>query len=55
MFGVNAPNSGTGPFIISENISESLQTVQQGDCVDLVFGSRGFDPQKVVLELNLQN
>lgn len=54
MFGVNAPNSGTGPFIISDKIKMDIEQIKEGDCVEVIYGSKGFDPQKVVLEVKLQ-
>ena len=54
MFGVNAPNSGTGPFIISENIKDDLKNIKEGDCVEVTYGSKGYDPQKVVFEVVAQ-
>ncbi|OGY25727.1 MAG: hypothetical protein A2134_02690 [Candidatus Woykebacteria bacterium RBG_16_39_9b] len=55
MFGVNAPNSGTGPFIITDKIKDNLNGIKLGDCVEVVYGSKGFDPQKVVFEVKIQN
>lgn len=54
MFGVNAPNSGTGPFTISADIKSQLNGIKQGDCVEVLYGSRGYDPQKIVLEVKRQ-
>ena len=51
MFGINAPNSGTGPFTISESIEGDLINIEEGDCVVVISGSRAFDPQKVVFEV----
>lgn len=54
MFGINAPNAATGPFIISDYIQADLTGVQAGDCVEVIYGSRGSDPQKFVFEVLLQ-
>jgi hypothetical protein len=51
MFGINAPNSGTGPFIISDEIKDDLSTVGEDDCVEIVYGSRDYDAQKIVFEV----
>lgn len=55
MFGVNAPNSGTGPFLINDEIKDELEAVKQGECVEVIYGSRQLDAQKVVFEVVLQN
>jgi hypothetical protein len=54
MFGVNAPNSGTGPFIISDKIENDIKQVKEGDCVEIIYGSKDYDPQKIVFEVKLQ-
>jgi len=54
MFGINAPNSGTGPFTISEQIKTELDGIREGDCVQGIYGTRGYDLQKVVFEVKLQ-
>lgn len=54
MFGVNAPNSGTGPFIINDNIKDDIENIKDGDCVVVIYGSKGYDPQKVVMEVTKQ-
>lgn len=51
MFGVNGPNSGTGPFMINDTIKESLTGIHEGNCVVVVYGTRGFDSNKVVFEV----
>lgn len=55
MFGVNAPNSGTGPFLINDEIKDELEAIEQGECVEVIYGSRQLDPQKVVFEVIPQN
>jgi hypothetical protein len=51
MFGVNAPNTGTGPFIISEEIEDKVKQLKQGDCVEVIYGSRGYSSIKVVFDI----
>ncbi len=55
MFGVNAPNSGTGPFLINDEIKDELEAIEQGECVEVIYGSRQLDPQKIVFEVIPQN
>jgi len=54
MFGVTAPNSGTGPFIISDDIKTDIEGIVSGDCVVVIYGSIGYDPNKIVLEVKAQ-
>lgn len=54
MFGINAPNSGTGPFIISDNIKDSIKEFKNGDCVEIIYGTSAYDPQKTVFEIKKQ-
>jgi len=51
MFGVNAPNSGTGPFTISEEIKDQVRAFGEGECVEVIYGSRGYDSNKPVFEV----
>lgn len=54
MFGVNAPNSGTGPFIITDELKDVMKNIKTDDCIDVLYGSKGYDPIKVVFEVTKQ-
>jgi hypothetical protein len=54
MFGINAPNSGTGPFIIPEDMEATFKEIPQGSCVEVLYGSKGMSGQKVIFEIHKQ-
>lgn len=55
MFGISAPNSGTGPFIIPDEMEAVFKAIPQGSCVEMIYGSRGFDNQKVIFQIHQQS